>query len=308
MEPNTLNEGSDNQADANRDMPLITPFNSNVVASITTGEPCPTCRGGAGSTPISYIYAFGDGLDVCIPNSGLEKEIAQVASREDTAGKTDQQVLDEVLAKPENRYLVYDLRWQFRIHGQITYFLEPRHREGLDALLAAYRYGHINKPCYYIIVGQLGPIAPPDYCNGVTVPRAGVDNIYYATSDEFMKSIPRSEEQNAEQFERAATQLLDMLTDNPGATDEGRAFHYAAARVPGIYDEVKKQFDENFSLKAVEGRPAPHYGPLRRRTDIVLTFENRTNGVRRKSFIRIDTTDKYPSLDTPVSPYYDRQF
>ena len=49
--------------------------------------PCPTCGGGVGSAA-SYVYALGQ-IETRFPRPSVEKEVAQVTGRAETAGSTD---------------------------------------------------------------------------------------------------------------------------------------------------------------------------------------------------------------------------
>lgn len=256
--------------------------------------------------PVSYVYALGR-IEARFPNLGTEKEFAQVTGRTDTAGKTDQQTLHAVLSQRENRYLVRQMCWVMSIQGLDTYLLQPRDRMDLDMLVEAIR--PVRSPNDIdVVIGLRGPIAPPDYCNGLMVPIVVFDQIYSFGRDTLIKAIPRPEKATDEEFGPAAEELFDrimQMADNAGATDEHRAVNYLVMRYPTLYAKAAEQFGRDFALTAVEVRPSRLSG-TRKVVDVILSFGNRKTDVAEKFFVRVDVTEEFPFLVTKLAPYYDR--
>jgi hypothetical protein len=278
---------------------------------ITQGAPgCPTCGsvagaqvGGTAST--SYVYALGQ-IEARCPRPSVEKEMAQATGRAETAGRTDQQAFHDVLSRPENRYLARQLCWVLMIQGLETYILLPRDPADLDLLIGAIE-PH-ESPWISTVIGVRGPVAPPEYCNGLMIPIVAFDQIYSFSRDALIEAIPRPEGIPAEQFGPAARELFDrimQMTDNAGATDEHRALNYFAVRYPAIYAKAAEEFAENFSLTAAEVRPSPLSG-TRSVGDCVFSCTNRNTDYTEKYFVRCDVTEEFPFLVTEMSPYYDR--
>ena len=96
---------------------------------VTNEMPCPTCGSGAGSMPVSHVYAIGQ-IEARLPRLSVEKEFAQAAGRAETAGQTDQQVFYNVLSTPESRYLARQMCWVLMIQGLETYIVHPRRSQG----------------------------------------------------------------------------------------------------------------------------------------------------------------------------------
>ncbi len=71
----------------------------------------------------AWVYALGR-IEARFPTLSVEKEFAQATGRADTAGLTDRQSLQAVIAKRENRYLARLLCWVLTIEG--TRYLHPR--------------------------------------------------------------------------------------------------------------------------------------------------------------------------------------
>ena len=268
---------------------------------------CSTCGGAAsqaGHAP-SFVYALGR-IQPRFPNLGAEKEFAQVAARSSTQALTDQQTLQAVLSKRENRYLARQLCWVLTIEGIETYILRLRDPLDLELLTNAVR--PVPRPTDVdVVIGLRGPIAPPELCNGLLLPIVAVDQTYSFDVDTLMRAIPRPEKISAKEFGPAAEELfarIQQLADNAGATDEHRAFNYMAVRYPAIYSKTAEQFAANSSLSAVEIRRSALSG-TRRIFDIIFSYTGRTTAVTEKFSVRVDVTDEFPFLVRALSPTVD---
>ncbi len=158
-----------------------------------------------------------------------------------------------------------------------------------------------------IVIGGLGPIAPPQACNGLMVPIVFFDQIYSFDVETLVKSIPRPEKISAKEFEPVAREIFDrimQMADNAGATDAHRALNYLAVRYPGIYATAASAFGRSFALSAVDVLPSRLSG-VRRLVDVVFTFTSRQTDVVEKFFCRCDMTEEFPFLVSKISPYYD---
>ena len=89
-------------------------------------------------SPASYVYALGQ-IETRFPNPSVEKEMAQVTGRAETAGQTDRQAFQNLLSQRENRYLARQLCWVLTVQGLETYILQPRDPADLDLLIGALR-------------------------------------------------------------------------------------------------------------------------------------------------------------------------
>ena len=271
------------------------------------GGAAPTAGSGASaSSKPQFVYAIGR-IEVRFPNLAAEKEFAQATGRSDTAGKTDQQTLLEVLSKRENRYLVRQLCWVMTIQGLETYVLVPRDPADVDLLVEAIR-GDTSPDYIDVIIGMRGVMAPPQLCNGLMLPIVVFDQIYSFDRDTFVQAIPKPEKSTAAQFKPAAEELFTrimQLTDNAGATDEHRALNYMAMRYPAIYAKAAEQFGLDFSLTGVEARPSA-LSSTRKIVDVIFAYTNRNTDFTEKFYVRVDVTEEFPFLVTKISPYYDR--
>jgi hypothetical protein len=256
--------------------------------------------------PVSHVYTIGR-IEARFPRLSVEKEFAQATGRAETAGQTDQQAFYNVLSQPENRYLARQLCWVLTIQGLETYLVQPRDPRDFDRLVEAIR-PQPSPMDLDVVIGLRGPIAPPEFCNGLMVPIVLFDQVYSFDREALIKAIPRPEEMTEEQFEAAAGEVLDrilQMTDNAGATDEHRALNYLAMRYPYIYDKTAEEFARDFSLSGVEVRPSP-LSSTRNIVDVIFAYTNRNTDFTEKFFVRCDMTEEFPFLVTRMSPYYDR--
>jgi hypothetical protein len=261
---------------------------------------------GAETAPSAYIYALGR-IEPRFPSLAAEKEFAQATGRADVTGLSDRQALQAVLVKRQNRYLTRQLCWVLTIEGLDTYILLPRDPGDSDLLVEAIR--PIPRPADVdLIIGERGPIAPPEMCNGLMVPIVIFDQIYSFDTDALIKSIPRPEKISAKEFAPAAEELfyrIMQMADNAGATDDHRALNYLAVRYPAIYATAADCFAQNRSLTSVDVRPSRLSG-VRRIVAVIFTYTNRQTDVTEKYFVRVDVTEAFTFLVTKLSPFYDR--
>jgi hypothetical protein len=255
-----------------------------------------------------FVYALGR-IEPRFPKLSVEKEFAQALGREDMRGQSDRQALSSILSKREYRYIARQMCWAFSIEGLDTYLLFPRDPGDLDLFIESLR--PTPSPIDIdAVIGVRGPVAPPDLCNGLTVPMVVVDHLYSFDRDALIAAVPLPSrmKKDEEQFRASAAELLDrilQLADNAGATPEDRALNYLALRYPAIYEKMADEFAANASLSAVDVRPST-LASTRRVVEVIFSFRNRQTDVVEKSFVRVDVTEEFPFLVTKLSPYYDR--
>jgi PatG Domain len=277
-------------------------------ASFADPAPCPTCAAGAhlrGAAEPGYVYVIGK-IEPRFPRPSVEKEFAQAASRAETAGLTDRQVVHQVLSERGNRYLARQMCWVMTIVGLETYILVPRDPGDLELLTDTLRStpSPMDLDC---VIGLRGPVAQPEMC-GLAVPVVGFDQIYSFDRDSLIQAIPRPAKITAKDFTPAAAELFDRLmqmTDNTGVTDEHRAMNFLAVRYHTIYAAAADAFARDASLTSVDAARS-RLSTTRKVVDIVFSFTNRATDVIEKLFVRVDVTDEFPFLLTKLSPYYDR--
>lgn len=238
---------------------------AGVVPNESGGTDCQTCGPAAGPpSPPSFVYATGR-IEPRFPLLSVEKEFAQAIGRAATQNLSDRQALHHALTRPENRYLIRQLCWVMTLAGLETYILVPRDPADFHLLVESLRpTPHATD--VDVVIGLKGPITQPAMCNGLMVPIVAFDQIYSFDFDSFIKSIPRPEKIESEQFRAVAEEVfahLIQLADNAGSTDEHRAINYLLMRYPGIYATVAEAHAQNASLSAVEARPSALSGTRR---------------------------------------------
>jgi len=259
--------------------------------------------------PPPFVFALGR-IEPRFPSLGVEKEFAQVLGRGDNGGLTDREALHAVLNERGNRYLVRQLCWVFLIEGLETYIVGPRDPGDFELLVEAVRAAP-DRGDVDVVIGERGPVAPADACNGLTLPLVAFDQLYSFDRDSLIESLPRPQEQTeneGDRFEAAARELFDrvmQLTDNTGSLDEHRALNYLAVRYPGIYAATAEAFGRNESLTGVEVRPSRLSGQ-RKVFDVILSYTSRQTDVTDKRFVRVDVTEKFPFLVSRLAPFYER--
>lgn len=274
-----------------------------------SSHPCPTCGSqvglsNSGDLAPSFVYAIGR-VEPRFPTLGVDNEYRQAIKNAETKDLTDRQVLHRVLT--QNRYLVRQLCWVFNVRDVPTYILQPRDPFDFALLMETLR----RDPSAIdmdVVIGVRGPIAPPEICNGLTVPIVVFDQLYSFDRDSLLRAIPRPDNVSEEQFNASANELLDrilQLSDNAGSTDEHRALNYLVVRYPVIYAATYDAFGQNSSLSGVEVLTSRLSG-TRKIVDPILTFTHRQTDVTEKYFVRVDVTEEFPFLVTKLSHYYDR--
>ncbi|WP_448620052.1 cyanobactin maturation protease PatG family protein [Geodermatophilus sp. URMC 65] len=263
----------------------------------------------AAAEPPPFVFALGR-IEPRFPSLGIEREFAQVLGRGENGGLTDREAMHAVLSDRGNRYLVRQICWVFLIEGLETYIIGPRDPGDFELLVEAVRAAP-DRGDVDVVIGERGPVAPPDACNGLTLPLVAFDQLYSFDRDSLIASLPRPEDQDGDdgdRFDAAARELFDrimQLADNTGSLDEHRALNYLAVRYPGIYAATAEAFGRNESLTGVEVRPSRLSGQ-RKVFDVILSYTSRETDVTDKRFVRVDVTEKFPFLVSRLAPFYER--
>jgi cyclic patellamide precursor peptide PatG len=254
----------------------------------------------------TFVYAIGR-IEPRFPSPAVERELAHATGRADVAGQSDPEAMRSVLSLRANRYLVRQLLWVMTVQGFETYIVVPRDPVDLELLVDALR-PRPRADDVDVVIGVLGPNASPEATGGLALPILLFDQIYSFDVDALVHAIPRPEGVAAETFEPVAEALfrrLIQIADNAGATDEHRALNYLAVRYDAIYAAAAEAYARNETLAAVEVKPSP-LGGGRKVVDVVFTFRHRETSVLDKLYARVDVTEEFVFLVTPLSPYYER--
>jgi hypothetical protein len=264
---------------------------------------------GTGIVQPSFVFAIGR-VEMRFGTLGVEKEFTQATGRADTKGLTDREAIHAVLSVDANRYLIRQVCWVFTIEGLETYILVPKDPADYDQLRDAVR----PRPSPLdvdVVIGVRGPIAPPEMCNGLTIPIVFFDQIYSFDRDALWKALPQAKQggrAKANDNTTSAEELFDrikLMADNAGSTDEHRALNYLLVRSADVYDKVATAFGREASLTAVDVQPSS-LSSTRNVLDVIFSFTDRKTDVIEKLFTRVDVTEEFPFLVTKMSPYFDR--
>jgi hypothetical protein len=266
----------------------ITPKIAAAVVPQEMSAYCPSCAAAASrsaqqSVQSQYVYAIGT-IEPRFPRVSVEKELAQVIGRAETANLTDRQALRLVLEARQNRYLVRQICWIMTIEGLETYIVVPRDPMDYDALIESLRASPTPMDLD-VLIGVRGPIAGPDACNGLMLPIVFFDTLYSFDRDSFINAIPRPANTADGEFAPAATDLFDriiQLTDNAGASDQDRALNYLAVRYPAIYEAAAFALADNSSLSAVRVHTSTLSG-VRRIVEVIFSLYQQTHRRDRKA-------------------------
>jgi hypothetical protein len=298
-----------------RPMHAMEAADQSVVAAATpapahipiTHQPCRSCGASplqpSGHAQHDYVYALGR-IEARFPLLSIEKEFAQAVARSEMTGRTDRETFYSVLSHPDNHYLARHLCWVMTIETLETYVLLPRDRTQLDQLVESQRPARsaMDVDC---VVGTRGPLAPPETCNGLTLPVLAFDQIYSFDRASLMKAIPRPHSIPEKDFGAAAIEVFERImrmTDNAGASDEHRALNYLAVRYDAVYAKTAEQFARDYSLTGIEVHPSA-LGRPRKIMEVVFSYRNRRTDYSEKFFVRVDVTEEFPFLVTKLAAF-----
>jgi len=287
-----------------------------------------------------YIYTIGR-VKTRFPDASIENEYRQLLMlKNDTANKTESQVFFEILK--ENNYLARELCWTFSIENIETYFILPRNPLDYAKLVESLNPNNDNlketkesnndnlketkesnndnlketkesnkmdgRIDTDILIGEMGPIAPPTFCSGLILPIIVFDQLYSFNTDQLINAISKPKDLEEESFKNTAKELFEriqQIADNLGATDEHRALNYLSVRYSRIYNLVTEMYAQDYSLQEITVIPSRLIGS-RKVLDPIFVFVNRKTDVQEKYFVRVDVTGKYPFLHTKLTRFYDR--
>jgi hypothetical protein len=271
---------------------------------------CSSNHEGINSTRPLYVFAIGK-IGFRFPNRSVEMELYQAIGqipKDESKGLSKHEIDFKTLTDPNYRYIARQLCWTLSIENLETYILLAKDPLDIDRLAQALRpnpdVGDID-----VIIGTLGPISPPEFCNGLMLPTVMVDQVYSFDRDELLKSIPRKDGLNEKQFKKTSAEIFNkiiQIADNAGSTDDHRAVNYLAVRYDEIYNTTQRMQDDNYILTRIEVHPSRLSGS-RKVVNVVFTYENYINrSAARQYFVRVDVTEEFPFLISPMQEGFER--
>jgi hypothetical protein len=263
--------------------------------------------GGGNDGTGGSIYVLGR-VHAVFPDLSIHREFLQVAGADGTTYTTDADALYRVLSAPENRYIARQMCYVLAVQGVDTYILEPGDPTVLDDLVEALRPVDDQRDLA-VIVGHLGPVAPPDACQGLSVRLVSVQHVWAFDSRELIEAIKRPEDTSSEEFERSAGALLDRLLqlgDNAGTEPTERALNYLAVRDQEIYRKTYQKYDEGYTLSAVKAWPSRLSAGSHTVITVIFSYTHLQTNVTEKWFVRVGLDGLFPFRVTPLQGYYSR--
>ena len=305
----------------------------------------------------SYVYSIGT-VDARFPSIGVEKEYIQARAAiptSDLANLTERQVkhkvftyavgynikLDEQhttdsngnpvvittdqtaeIVRYPNRYLARDMCWVFSVENIDTYILNPRSEDELTQLVEMLDEPTAVPPVDVdVIIGSLGAIASPSFCNGLELPIVQINNTYSFVVEQFIDQLweqYQQQQQNSRSqssalsesdFKNAANNLfvrMMQLADNVGNLDEHRAVNYLALRSQQIYINTAELSQDSKRLLKITVKPsALTENSSRSVMEVIFTYATPDDS-RDVYYIVVDVSGMYPFLVKQWQPYYEQ--
>lgn len=264
------------------------PRNENVVPA----QACPSCAGSlAMATPSvdPWVYAVGK-VELVTPSQAIEKEANGAILRLGDAvrGLSNEQALLRALIAPENAYLTREMCYTLVIQGVETYLLVPRVPSDYPKLVDAARAG------VSAVIGSIGPMAPPDACNGLTLPYLIVDVIYSFDTPTLIADMPLPQGADEVPFRAAAADVFKQVgTLLPTGRGMERALAYIGLRDPAFYHVMWRAFNDNAQLTSIDVKPAP-VNSSQNLVDVIVCTTKRDTGMQSCVYTRVALASKFP--------------
>jgi len=191
------------------------------------------------------------------------------------------------------------------IQGKEAFILKPADPVDLELLIDA--LCRERDPTDLVcVIGDLGPVAPPQMCNGLQLPIAYFDQLFSFPKQTLIESIPRPEKISAKDFAPATKELFNRImriTWNDGTSNRARGLNFLALRYDAIYAKVAEAFAQDDSLTGVRVVPSrlSDAGDI---LDFVFSFTNRKTGVTQMFSVSLNVAGKGIYLVAPLAPYY----
>jgi len=275
------------------------PAGSHTVDKDSGHIPCPSCSARGQVMSEQYIYALGR-IEARFPSLGIEREFQQ---RERALGSaTDKHHLEKMCEVLErNPHLAARACYLFTVSGSPAYILAPAGNYLRKSLFEALAVGDMPD-AYAVVIGRLGPMAPPQACAGVLAPVVLCDQLYTFRISEWLSSLTGGldaalSERKIEhkQFAEIATRLFMRLvqsTENVGATDVHRALNYLIMQHPGIFllaaEKHGRHMLDRIDTRMVQGPSA------RKQVAVILSFVETSTGMVERFFTRVDVSEEWP--------------
>lgn len=266
---------------------------------------CPSCKGGNPAFPSGAQVTLVGAVTAAFPGIAVEKQFAQLLGKKDFAGQTDRETMHSILDKRENRYLAFNMCFQFTPYGMGTspaYVVVAEHREDIALLIDTLKRPPSASE-FDVVQGRIVGTAPPAMCNAQQLPIVAFSQLYSFRVADFIKSIKRPERTPAKEFETACEEVFyRTLRVASNATGVKLGLSYALLHYQGLYQLVAEKFGENSSLTHIGVKPSQSTPNC---ADIGLKFVGReTQFVETYSFL-VNYAGPFQYLEERLHPCYE---
>jgi hypothetical protein len=273
---------------------------------------CPECGTpyaaplGAVTTPATmFAYAIGR-VEPRFPSIAVEKEFAQAAGAGESATVADRERLSRVLKDPDNRYLADQMCWVFVAQGMDAFMVRWRDVADRDHLIDTIGTAE-DTSAIDAVVGWVDDGWDVGLCGNLRLPSVRIIQLLSFSREEFVAGVPAPENTDDGQFRAAVGNLFERVarrSDNTGQSDEHRALNYVALRYPALYEIAAQAFAKEMSLVTIDARRGAAGWP-RRIVEVWLIFRGRRDDVVEQYRCRVDVTEVFPFLVSPLEPTFD---
>ncbi len=246
-----------------------------------------------------YVYAVGLLRPEFASESG-RKEFERVAAELPSETSSKEVSFYEVLIKPENFYLTKLICWIFEIGGIETYVVVPRDSNQLKKFIKGIEPVKDTTNKFDTLVGGLGPIAPPEMCNGRTLSTVRCNQLESFFFDTFTQYIQGETNIQLTSVQNLFLNML-RLTDNSGSSGAHRAINFMTFSYPDLYRILgsnlssKSATEQIFPFNGVTAKQA-ETGGERKKMEVVFKFENPDTSELEYQHCEVDVTDQYPFM------------
>lgn len=280
--------------------PSATPAPMPSPPPVRTAGSCQTCgsnlaAAGTTSGQPQYVLAIGK-IRLTYPSESVEKHFAQVIGRHDSKGRSDLQVLREVLHKPENRYLARLACWTLDIMDFPAYVLHPR---GEDYTLLIDALRPASGSTIDVVIGEIKGLATPRECNNLQLPRVVFDTAYVFEKEQLVKEMTKPEKMPAKDFEGIAQEVFDRaMRPNKGiGLDIPKNFVFVF--YDKVYGLAAQKASEGYSLVSIDAQPSQVSGP-HQLASVCMKFRHRQTDLTERYCCTVNCDGEFPYLAEPL--------
>ncbi|HYV56309.1 MAG TPA: hypothetical protein VE911_02135 [Candidatus Nitrosopolaris sp.] len=250
----------------------------------------------------AFVYALGH-IEPRFPNATVAAAVVEALRRANGENLNGQQTLS-LLSEEENRHLLRQLCWVLMSQGAPRYLLQLASVADFDALIGRFR--STRRPTEVdVVIGRCSALSVPEI-ESRSLARVAVEQLNTLDVRALIQALPRPL-RSVHGCHAAAEQLfktIEQMPSNRGTEDEHRALNYLMAHSTAVYANVADCFARSSLLTGISIR-LPEHG-ARRLVDVVFSYASQRTEIREHYMVRVDVTEAFPFLESPLAPYFDR--